>query len=180
MSNPLITRLGVNQFWHKHWYAKKNYANTLQQDKLIEKLVGLYLNYGLTTTSSPFIHEFWYRSAYRRLRVTGATDYSKFFRRFFYSNDVVGVEHSYLLRNRTGEYFPMKVWVFRYVGWFVMSIQWFKPLKGRNASKRVRREASQVSSATRRTKFPKKLKRFSIAAAYVKSRDISAPKEYTF
>lgn len=169
MSNPLITRLGSNQFWYRHWYSANNYSNCLRQDSLIEKLLILYLNHGLTLTSSPFVHEHWYGRPYTKTRLSNATDYSKFFRRFFYSNTVVGVEHSYLLRNRTGEYFPMKVWLFRYVGWFVISVQWFKPVKGKRRRVDSKRSISQISAATKRTNSPSHLRRLSLISSYVQN-----------
>ena len=56
----------------------------------------------------------------------------RFFRRFFYSNDIVGIEHSYLLRNHSGEYFSFRLWVMKFLGWVVFSLQWFKPIKKRS------------------------------------------------
>ena len=109
ISSPVITRLGVNQFWYKHWYSDTMHADYLKQDKFLTKLIRLYLNYGLTYKSNLFIHEYWYKPNYKRLRTENTLDYSKCFRRFFYTNDTLGIEHSYLLRNKTPEYFPMKL-----------------------------------------------------------------------
>ena len=129
MTHPVVTRLGIKQFWHNHWYTDTTRAATLQQDKTLKLLINIYLNYGLTTQSSPFIHEYWYKPSYIRLRLQEATDYNKSFRRFYYTNDTLGIEHSYLIRNKTPEYFPLKVWLFRYQNWFIVSVKWFKPLK---------------------------------------------------
>ena len=84
-------------------------AANLRQDQSLTRFVHMYLNYGLTVQSNFFIHEYWYKPSYSQLRVGGATDYSKWFRRFFYANSTLDIEHSYLIRNRTPEYFPMKV-----------------------------------------------------------------------
>ena len=54
---------------------------------------------------------------------------SRFFRRYFYTNDTLSIEHSYLIRNKTPEFFPMRTWIMKYAGWVIFSVQWFKPLK---------------------------------------------------
>ena len=133
ISNPVITRLGINQFWYKHWHVDRNemLSKTLKQDRIIEELLRLYLSYGLNYQNNPFYHEYWYKVNLRNPKTQILEDNMKFFRRFFYTNDVVGIEHSYFLRNFSGDYFPFKVWLMRYCGWLVVSIHWFKPVKWR-------------------------------------------------
>lgn len=130
MGNPVSTRLGVNQFWYKHWYSDSSKALELRQDSSFEVLMSLYLQYGVSFQTNPFLHEYWYKKNMRNIRIVVQSKLnSRYFRRFFYTNDVLGIEHSYLVRNRTPEYFPMRTWVLKYAGWIIFSIQWFKPLK---------------------------------------------------
>jgi hypothetical protein len=135
MSNPVITRLGINQFWYRHWYSDKLFSENLQQDTSFTTFVKFYLDHGLTHTSYPFIHEYWYKPTVKKLRTSQAISNMRFYRRFFYSNDVVDIEHSFLLRNHSGEYFPMRMWIFRYLNWIILSVQWFKPIKSKKRPK---------------------------------------------
>ena len=131
ISNPIVTRLGINQFFSKNYAYDNNRPKTLQKDKLLKKTIQLYLDYGLTTTSSMFIHEYWFNKFHKKTRTAGATDYSRVFRRYYYTNTTLGIEHSYLVRNVTPEYFPMKVWLIQYGGWYIVSVHWYKPIKSK-------------------------------------------------
>ena len=68
MGNPVITRLGINQFWYKHWYSDSSRQLNLKQDDSLSLLLDLYLNYGLTFKSNPFIHEYWYKRFSKKIR----------------------------------------------------------------------------------------------------------------
>lgn len=130
MGYPVITRLGTNQFWYKHWYSDKLYASNLQKFNLLETLLDFYLKHGLSYTSNFFIHEYWYKNSKFNSR-SEPTNYQlkSYFRRFFYTHSILSIEHNYLLRNKTQEYFPMRTWVLKYLNWVVFSVQWFKPAK---------------------------------------------------
>jgi hypothetical protein len=131
MGYPVITRLGINQFWYKHWYSDKTlYSNKIQQLNLIETLLTFYLKHGLDYKSNFFIHEYWYKSSKFNYR-SDVFNYQlkNYFRRYFYTHSTLSIEHNYLLRNSTQEYFPMRTWVLQYHNWLVFSIQWFKPAK---------------------------------------------------
>ena len=59
-----------------------------------------------------FIHEYWYGNSKRvkSLKINySKTMHSTFYRRYYYLNNIVGVEHNFLLRNSTPEYFPLKL-----------------------------------------------------------------------
>jgi hypothetical protein len=152
MGNPVSTRLGVNQFWYKHWYTDSTKTLNLKQDDSFEKLVAFYLQYGLTIQTNPFVHEYWYKRHLRNTRVVVQSKLnSRFYRRFFYTNDALGIEHSYLIRNKTAEYFPMRTWVLRYGGWLIFSVQWFKPLKIKSNKKLLSRSSSYVGAIVKAT-----------------------------
>jgi len=134
MGNPLITRLGINQFWYKSWYSDKFFSANLHQDNLFEVLLKLYLNYGLTFSTNPFWNDYWYNKSTSKGFTPTHIKNINFFRRFFYTNDVLNIEHSYLLRNRTGEYFPLRLWLLKHNNWVILSVKWFKPQKTKNLS----------------------------------------------
>lgn len=147
MGNPVSTRLGINQFWYKHWYSDSSKSLELKQDEALEKLITFYLQYGLTFQTNPLIHEYWYRKNMKTVRINlQDKNNSRFFRRFFYTNDTLGIEHSYLIRNKTPEYFPMRTWVFKYAGWVIFSVQWFKPLKVKSKFNLNSRTSSYVGA----------------------------------
>ena len=129
MSSPVITRLGLNQFWYKYWYSDTFFSKLLNQDRLIETFVTWYLSYGLQFFRNPLISNYWYDVDNKSVVSNFFSFNMRYLRRYFYSNDVVGVEHSYFLRNHSGEYFPFRLWLFRFCGWLILSVSWFKPRK---------------------------------------------------
>jgi hypothetical protein len=169
MGNPVITRLGINQFWYKHWYSDHQYAQVVKEDALITQFTKFYLNHGVIRESNPFVHEYWYRKTYRKIR-SQDQKYKNLqaFRRYFYTNERLGIEHSYFIRYRTGEYFPMRLWVMRYGGWLFISVHWFKPLKSKR-SKYFRSRSKTVGSISRSTASEKTFKRSGLVAQYVSS-----------
>lgn len=129
ISSPVITRLGVNQPWYKHWYSDTMFSKLLNQDKSIETFIIWYLSFGIDFKINPLLSSYWYLRQSKSTNLKFTTYNMRFFRRYFYSNDIVGVEHSYFIRNHTGEYFPFRVWVMRYGGWIILVVTWFKPRK---------------------------------------------------
>lgn len=180
MTHPVVTRLGVNQFWYRHWYSDTTHTANLHQDQLLIKLVYLYLNYGLTIKSNFFVHEYWYKPSYVTLRTLNVTDYSKCFRRFFYTNDTLGIEHSYLIRNRTPEYFPLKLWLFRFGGWFIVSIKWFKPIKTKARRRRRKGGASYITTINRGFKVGPLTRRIKVLTSLLLNSPLTQAAEYNF
>jgi len=146
MSNPVITRLGTSQFWYKHWYSNKSYTHNLHQDKSFEVLIKFYLDHGLTFPNNPNVHEYWYRPNLKKNRTENHQTNLRFYRRFFYTNDRLSIEHSYFIRHFSGEYFPLRLWIFKYLGWVILCVQWFKPIK-----KKMKRVRTLVRYGNRRS-----------------------------
>ena len=134
VSSPIITRLGIKQFWYKHWYtdAGKTYSKNLRVDTAIEKLLTIYFSYGLLYARSPLIHEYWSTNQFKSIRRDYADRCEHWYRRYFYKNSRLNVEHGYVGRIRSGEYFPLKLWAMRYNGWLILIVSWFKPAKTRS------------------------------------------------
>lgn len=168
MGNPVITRLGINQFWYKHWYADKSYHKTLKEDTLITHYLSFYLNYGAIFTSNLFLHDYWYRKlTHYFLKEKSKKTNLQAFQRYYYTNDRLGIEHSYLLRDRTGEYFPMRLWVMRYGGWLFLSVSWFKPLKTKSFLKIQKRKVK--GAITQATAHSNSTKRIILVNHFLKS-----------
>lgn len=130
MGNPVITRLGLNQFWYKHWYSDTLRNLNTRQDYTLETIVSIYLSYGLSFHNNIFFNEYWYKPTHQPIRTKFRSyEVGTFFRRSYFRNEALTIEHTYLLRNSTVEYFPMRSWIMRYDNWLVFSVQWFKPAK---------------------------------------------------
>ena len=82
---------------------------SFKQDLIFQDLLKFYLNYGLTFSSNLFFNPYFFAKSLRKYNVDYFTKNLKFYRRFFFSNDTLGIEHSYFLRYKTGEYFPLRL-----------------------------------------------------------------------
>jgi len=109
MGYPVITRLGINQFWYKNWYTDSDFMLNFKQDLIFQELLKFYLNYGLTFTSNLFFNPYFFTKSLRNVSTDYFSKNLKFYRRFFFSNYTLGIEHSYFLRYKTGEYFPLRL-----------------------------------------------------------------------
>ena len=181
MGHPVITRIGINQFWYRHWYSDSEYSSNLKQDNFFEKLVYVYLRYGLTFQNNPFFHEYWYRKTNKPVRTLLFTQKNlKFFRKFFYENTTLSIEHSFFLRNETAEYFPLRTWIMKYKNWVIICVQWYKPMKGKNTSKRSVREWSSGSGIITPFRCDYKLKRLKLVYFYLWQKSLKTSKTYMF
>lgn len=183
MGNPIITRLGTQQFWHNHWYSDTHMSANLQQDKLFENLLSLYLTYGLNIRENLFIHEYWYANN-KRIKTLKLnypkTKQSIFYRRYYYLNNVVGIEHNFLLRNTTAEYFPLKLWLFKYNNWVILNVTWFKPMKGKNKRNYSFGSASAANVLHKPKSSYFNQKRLKLLLAFFYTKLVSSTKKYTF
>lgn len=165
MGYPVITRLGLSQFWYRHWYSdsNKNYFLNFKQDIMFTHLLKMYLQYGLTFNNSLFFHELYFNKNSKQIRLNIILKNLKYYRRFYFSNDNLGIEHSYFLRYKTGEYFPLRLWVIKYSGWLILSFNCFKPVK-RKISKRkiVKSEYYALSHSLNSHNCKYKYKRFKL------------------
>ena len=82
---------------------------SFKQDIIFQTLLKAYLSYGLTFSSNIFFNPYFYSKATRRFKENIFLKNLKFYRRFYFSNVTLGIEHSYFLRYRTGEYFPLRL-----------------------------------------------------------------------
>jgi hypothetical protein len=133
MSNPTITRLGSMQLWYKYWYSDTLMPTNLQHDKMFQKLIRTYLDYGFTFNNFIFAHEYWYRTnrssrKVKLIRTSLAQRERKiYYRKFYYENSEMSVTHSYKLRTKTPEYFPSRTWIVKYLRWVIICVRWYKP-----------------------------------------------------
>jgi hypothetical protein len=145
MGNPVVTRLGLNQFWYSHWYSKTNYSLFYKQSKLIVQFLKIYLSYGVTFTNNFYLHQYFFNNISKKYSKNNVI---KFYRQFFFSNSILGIEHSYFLRYKTDEFFPGKLWFVNYSNWVIIYFQCFKPQKKNlRKKKNFKKEIFSLSTA---------------------------------
>lgn len=159
ISSPIVTRFGSKQLWHKHWYTDLNshYSTILNSIKVIENLLEVYLNYGLDFTSNPLIRDYWVNSKFKGF--SPLNNRWRWFRKMFYRNARVKFEYSYVIRRHSGEYFPFKLWVLRFSGWFIFLKSSFKPMKFK--VRKLRRSNFRLSKIASNLKGFSKVQNFS-------------------
>lgn len=169
MGYPVLTRIGLNQFWYKNWYSDVNFKSNFKQDKIFTKLLKFYLNYGLMFTNNIFFNEYFFNKNLKSVRLGNLISNKKFFRRFFFSNDILNIEHSYFMRYKTGEYFPFRVWIIKYSNWIVLNFSCYKPVKGKNKNKiGLKKELSSINPALATNNIRPKLIRYSLLFIFFK------------
>lgn len=183
MGYPVVTRLGLSQFWYKHWYSSssKNYFFNFKQDLMFSHIFKMYINYGLTFNNSLFFHEFFFNKNSKKIRINILFKNLKYFRRFYFSNDNLGIEHSYFLRYKTGEYFPLRLWILKYSNWIIICFNCFKPLKKKSKVKNIMKsEHYGLSSNLKFNELKLKYNRFKLVFLFVKKQSNFICPVYSF
>jgi hypothetical protein len=124
IGNFNISRVGINQFWQKHWFSDKFFKVNLHQDNIIKHFIKFFFNYGLIFDKYLFYNNFWFKNNNLKKKTS-------YFRKYNYSNSILNIEHSFKLRLGSGEYFPLKLWIIKYSNWVIISYLWFKPVKNK-------------------------------------------------
>ena len=84
--------------------------------------------YGVNFNSNIFVNEYWYKkSVVPKLRQSKIG--MQYFKRFFYTNNTLSIEHSFLVRKKTNEFFNFRPWIFLHNNWFIFVLNWYKPPK---------------------------------------------------
>lgn len=171
MGYPVITRLGVNQFWYRHWYSSKSFQKNFKQDKIFLDLLKLYINYGLSFNNFIFFNPYFFSKNRHNRTLNFTTINLKFFRRYYFSNEPLGIEHSYFLRYKTGEYFPIRLWLVRYSNWVILFFSCFKPIKSKFTSGlEKKKELHAINSNTNYNSAFFKIKRFILLHLFLTKR----------
>lgn len=134
MGNPVITRLGRNQFWYKKWFNDWSYSHTFKMVNTFESIITTYLNYGFFFTKNIFFYNYWHKNLLQstNFNLNDTQHLNTYYRRYYYSHKTLSIEHTYLLRVNTPEYFPLRTYFIKYLNWLIVSVQWFKPAKSNN------------------------------------------------
>ena len=123
----MVNRWGINTFWTKLWYAEKNFASNLQQDKIFTTLLNVYLRFGLYSFRDSFYHPYWHINQYSLRPFIKSTTYLKYFRWKQFTDKQLGVDSIQRFRLETIDFFHFTTWILRFGGWVIINLYWFKP-----------------------------------------------------
>ena len=133
MSNPCLNRWGSNTYWSVFWYSDNFYSKNLQHDRLFEKLLNIYLFYGLQTKTTFFLSKYWFYFSNKQALVDRRASVKNYYRWFEHYDYGLGKKVQDCLRIKTADVYMMKFWILKFVNWIVINVYWFKPVKGQNS-----------------------------------------------
>lgn len=130
MSNPLINRWGMNLFWYKIWYIDKSQFLFFNQDSLIERLVFLYIHYGILYSKNIFFNKYWYGDSIDTQQIH--QDNLKYYRVIEYKNKLLNKSYFYNIRIKIKNIHVTKLWLLRFQGWLVLNFYCFQLIQKKN------------------------------------------------
>jgi hypothetical protein len=152
-SNPVINRTGIVQPWATNYANSKSLSSKVKWVSLVAKLLSNYMSYGVNYNSNIFIHEYWYKK-HKNFRSLPSRIYMQYFKRFFYTNNILSIEHSFLIRKKTKEFFYFRPWVLIHNNWFIFIVCWYKPPKPYVTSQQTtKKSALNIRKTTKKNKF---------------------------
>ena len=161
MSNPSINRWGLNLFWYRFWYNDKKNSLIVNQDNFFNKLMLIYIHYGLLLPNNIFLNNYWFNISKKNNRSL-IEDFSiKYFRIIEYKNKVLNEYKSYKIRNKLKNLYFSKIWILRYQNWLIINFYCFQPLSKKTNKNNIHKksldfylpEKKQKKLTIYRTKF---------------------------
>jgi hypothetical protein len=150
MGFPVITRLGINQFWYNHWVNDFSYKYNSKVVRVALDSIYMYFKFGVTLINSLNVSSYWFPKSVKTKAISKIkADKNLYFRRKFVINERFSVNVSWDFNKTVGEYFPMRTWFMRYSNWTVIFTFWFKPIK--NTSKNI--VSDPIPNARRSVRF---------------------------
>ena len=140
MSNPGINRWGVNLFWYSFWYSDKNSYLTNHQDNLLNKLIFLYLHYGILLTKPLFANFYWYQNFNINFNFIQNNFNLKYFRLIEYKNKIINEYKAYKIRTKIKNIYFSKIWILRYQNWLIINFYCFQPLNIKKNKKIIKKK----------------------------------------
>lgn len=141
MSNPSINRWGLNLFWYKYWFNDQNTSVGFHQDNLINKLVLIYIHYGLFSLKNIFLNKYWYNISLKSLKMYYDRYNLKYFRLIEYKNRVLNESKSYKIRNKIKNIYFSKIWILRYQKWLIINFYAFQPMSSKLNKKMLKKKS---------------------------------------
>jgi hypothetical protein len=162
MSNPSINRWGLNLFWYRYWFNDKTNSLTVHQDNLFNKLILLYLHFGVLYSKNIYLSKYWYIN-YNINYLNLLNDSNvKYFRIIEYKNKIVNETKIYKLRNKVKNLYFSKIWILRYQRWLILNFYCFQPYNSKKSKKKFFRKNLNfyIDKHDKNTSFFKRYKLF--------------------
>ncbi len=141
MSNPSINRWGLNLFWYKYWFTDKNNALVIHQDNIINKLILIYLHFGLLFTKNIFLNKYWYNINLTNKKNNQDDLNLKYFRLIEYKNKILNEYKAYKIRNKIKNIYHSKIWILRFQKWLILNFYCFQPSSTKLNKKLIRKKS---------------------------------------
>ena len=109
------------------WYAERNFASNLQQDKIFTILLNTYLRFGLYMFRDAFYSPYWHMNQKSLRPFIESSTYLKYFRWKQFTDKQLGVDSIQRFRLETIDFFYLTTWILRFGGWIIINLYWFKP-----------------------------------------------------
>lgn len=135
MSNPSINRWGLNLFWFRMWYADKNQPLIINQDMLFNRLIFIYVRYGLFHLRAFFLNNYWYFGCSNIIINFLNNNFTKYFRIIEYKNKVLNKFSQHRVRNEIKNIYFTKIWIMKYQNWLILNLYNYQPLKKKTQNK---------------------------------------------
>lgn len=128
MSSPSINRWGLNLFWYRFWYTDKNISFLVTQDDIFNKLLLIYIHYGVLYNKTPFMNKYWWSFLKNFIKNYNLNYNTKYFRTIEYKNKIINETRRYKLRNKLKNLYFSKIWILRYQNWLIINFYAYQPL----------------------------------------------------
>lgn len=132
LSHPSINRWGLNLFWYSFWFSDKNKSSNVHQDFFFNRLLIIFINYGLTHEKDIFYSDYWYNSKSKFLKLRSflfSKNLPLCFRHIEYKNKVNNELALVKLRIKKKNAHLTKIWILRFQNWIILNIYFIQPLK---------------------------------------------------
>lgn len=132
LSHPSINRWGLNLFWYNFWYSDKNKDHNVHQDFFFNRLILIFINYGMFVEKDLFYSKYWYNknSLFFKKRIDFLEKNEPIsFRYVEYKNKVNSELALVKLRIKKKNIHLTKLWILRFQNWIVMNMYLIQPFK---------------------------------------------------
>jgi len=128
MSNSSINRWGFNLFWYRYDYNDKIFQLYIQQNVIFNKLIHIYLFFGLIFSKNIFFNKYWYNHNYKFLNVNSLKYNEKFYRKISLKNNFSQEIVTQRFRLKTKFLYYSKIWILKFQKWIIINFYCFQPL----------------------------------------------------
>ena len=156
LSHPSINRWGLNLFWYSFWYSDKNKDYNVHQDFFFNRLILIYINYGMLVEKDLFYSKYWYdkNSIFFKKRTKFLTKSLPLTVRYIQYKNKVNDELALVkLRIKKKNAHLTKLWILRFQNWIVINMYLIQPFKKNSTMKKQKSDRIFEASIYSRKNF---------------------------